>query len=91
MGTISVNDAVNDLVDATMDDGFYQDREITTTTSVENHVDDSDNMVVVPRYAAPQYLNLTVELGGQKVQSVIYQMVQDEAGRVGMQIVRGNA
>ena len=86
----AVNDAVNDLVDATMDDGFYQDREIVTTTSVESRDDGTGSMFSVPRYAAPQYLNLTVELGGQKVQSVIYQMVQDEAGRVGMQIVRGN-
>ncbi len=87
----TVNDAVEDLLDATMDDGFYQDREIVTTTSVESRDDGTGSMFSVPRYAAPQYLNLTVELGGQKVQSVIYQMVQDEAGRVGMQIVRGNA
>ena len=43
----------------------------------------------VPRYTAPQYLNLVVELGGQKVQSVVYQMVQDEANRIGLKLVKG--
>lgn len=70
------------------DNGLY---ETQTVSTISESSDSIGKTFSVPRYAAPQYLNLTVELGGQKVQSVIYQMVQDEAGRVGMQIVRGNA